>query len=183
MAAQSIPSFMTADEFIRVYGNDDDDRHELIDGRVCERIVTGYSHDMVKNNLKELFDQAGVGRHGYKCWIEHSCRLANSSVMTPDVAIIRTDRLKDRTGNFPTSGAPEIPIEVVISDEGWVLQRKISAYLANGARAVCCAYPNLRTIVVYTAHEWRELSGEDKLEFPALLPGVAIPVSAVFEGV
>lgn len=66
MAAQPIPSPITADEFIRVYGNDDDDRHELIDGTVCERTLTGYSHDRVKNNLKELFDQAGVGRHGYK---------------------------------------------------------------------------------------------------------------------
>ena len=183
MAAQPIPSPMTADEFIRVYGNDDDDRHELIDGTVCERTLTGYSHDRVKNNLKELFDQAGVGRHGYKCWIEHSCRLANSSVMTPDVAIIRMDRLKNRTGNSPTTGSPEIPIEVAISDEPWVLQRKISTYLANGAHAVCCAYPNLRTIVVYTAHKWRELSGEDKLEFPDLLPGVSILVSAIFEGV
>ena len=78
---------------------------------------------------------------------------------------------------------PDIPIEVAISDKPAVLQRKISAYLANGAHAVCCAYPNLRTIVVYTAHEWRELSGEDKLEFPALLPGLAILVSAIFEGV
>lgn len=174
---------MTADEFIRVYGEDADDRHELIEGEVCERTLTGYSHDMVKNNLKELFDQAGVASHGYKCWIEHSFRLADSSVVTPDVAIIRKERLGDRTGSSATIGAPEIPIEVAISDEPWVLQRKISAYFANGAHAVCCAYPNLKTIVVYTAHEWRELSGDDKLEFPALLPGVSIRVSDIFEGV
>ena len=174
---------MTADEFIRVYGGDSDDRFELIAGEVCERTLTGYSHDRVKNNLKELFDQAGVGRQGYKCWIEHSCRLADSSVVTPDVAIIRMERLENRTGDSPTTGSPEIPIEVAISDQPWVLQGKISAYLANGARAVCCAYPNLRNIVVYTAHEWRELTSEDKLEFPDLLPGVAIPVSAIFEGI
>ncbi len=173
---------MTADEFIRVYGGDADDRHELIEGEVCERTLTGYSHDRVKNNLKELFDQRGVARHGFECWIEHSFRLANS-VMTPDVAIIRRERLENRTGNSATTGAPEIPIEVAISDEPWVLQRKVSKYLANGAHAVCCAYPNLRNIVVYTAHEWRELSGDDKLEFPALLPGVSIRVSDIFEGV
>jgi len=43
---------MTADEFIRVYGAGDDDRHELIEGEVCERTLNGYSHDRVKNNLK-----------------------------------------------------------------------------------------------------------------------------------
>jgi Uma2 family endonuclease len=174
---------MTADEFSHVYGGDDDDRYELIAGEVCERTLNGYSHDRVKNNLKELFDQTGVGRHGYKCWIEHSFGMANSNVMTPDVAIIRMERIGNRSGNSATTGAPEIPIEVAISDQPWVLQRKISAYLANGAHAVCCAYPNLRTIVVYTAHEWRELSGEDKLEFPDLLPGIGIPVFEIFEGV
>jgi len=174
---------MTADEFICVYGNDEDDRHELIDGTVCERTVTGYSHDRVKNNLKTLFDRSGVDRLEFECWIEHSFRLANSSVMTPDAAIIRRERLENRTGNSATTGAPEIPIEVAISDEPWALQCKISSYLANGAHAVCCAYPNLRNIVVNTAHEWRELSGGDKLEFPALLPGVSVRVSDIFEGV
>jgi Uma2 family endonuclease len=183
MAAQPITSLMTADEFIRLYRGDADNRYELIAGEVCERTLNGYSHDRVKNNLKELFDQCGVDRYGYKCWIEHSFRLANSSVVTPDVAIIRMERLEHRTGDSATTGAPEIPFEVAISDEPWVLQRKISGYLANGAHAVCYVYPNLRTLVVYTAHEWRELGGEDKLEFSALLPGVGIPVSAIFEGV
>jgi len=174
---------MTADEYLRVHSDDDDNRYELIEGEVCERDMNGYSHDRVKNNLNKLFDRAGVASHGYECWVEHSFRFDDSSVVTPDVAIIRMKRLENRTGNSPTTGSPEIPIEVAISDQPWVLQRKISSYLANGAHAVCCAYPNLRNIVVYTAHEWRELKEEDKLEFPDLLRGIAIPVAAVFEGV
>jgi Uma2 family endonuclease len=118
-----------------------------------------------------------------RCLIEPSFRMADSSVVTPDVALIRTERLAQTTGNSAPVGAPEIPIEVAISDQPWALQSKISAYIANGAQAVCCAYPNLRNIVVYTAHEWRELTSEDKLEFPDLLPGLSIPVSAIFEGV
>jgi Uma2 family endonuclease len=183
MAAQPIPPPMTADEFIRVYGDDDGDLHELIEGEVYERTVNGYSHYMVKNNLKELFDQAGVASRGFRCFIEPSFKMRDSSVMTPDAALIRMERLKNQTGDSPTPGAPEIPIEVAINDQPWVLQRKISAYLANGAQAVCCAYPNLRNIVVYTSHEWRELSGEEKLEFPALLPGVSILISDIFKGV
>jgi Uma2 family endonuclease len=183
MAAFPIATPATADEFLRVHSDDDDNRYELIEGEVCERDMNGYSHDRVKNNLNRLFDRAGVAGHGYECWIEHSFRMANSGVMTPDVAIIRRERLENRTGNSPTTGAPEIPIEVAISDQPWVLQGKISAYLANGAHAVCCAYPNLRNIVVYTAHEWRELKEEDKLEFPALLPGVSTPVSEIFRGI
>jgi Uma2 family endonuclease len=175
MAAQTIPSFMTADQFIRGYGNDDGDLHELIEGEVYERTF--------KNTLKELFDQAGVARHGFRRFIEPSFRMADSSVVTPDVAIIRTQQLENRTGDSPAPGAPAIPIEVAIIDQPWLLQRKISGYLANGAHAVCCAYPNLRKVVVYTSHEWRELNGEDKLEFPALMPGVGILVSDIFKGV
>jgi Uma2 family endonuclease len=183
MAAYPIAPPMTVDDFLRLHGDDDDDHYELIEGEVCERTVNGYAHDMVKNNLKELFDQAGVASHGYRCWIEHSFRLANSSVVTPDVAIIRMERLEHGSRNSATTGAPEIPIEVAISDKPAVLQRKISAYIANGAHFVCCAYPDLRNIVVYTEHEWRELSEEDKLEFPDLLPGVSLRVSDIFKDV
>ena len=183
MAAQPIASPITADEFVRVYGDDDDDRYELVEGEVCERGMNGYSHFIVKNNLKELFDQAGAANHGFRCLIEPSFRMANSSVMTPDVAIILMERVAQPSGNSPATGAPEIAIEVAISDKPAVLQRKISAYLANGAQAVCCAYPDLKYVVVYTAHEWRELRGDDKLEFPALMPDISILVSDIFKGV
>ena len=180
MAANLIAPPTTVEDFLEIHGDDDGNRFELIDGEVCERPVTGYSHDLVKNRLKELFDEAGAVRLGFSCWIEHSFRMGDSSAVTPDVAVIRSERLSGRTGNSLTAGAPEIAIEVAINDKPSVLQRKISAYLENGAHAVCCAYPDLKTIVVYTSHEWRKLAEDDRLEFPTLLPGISIPVAAVF---
>jgi Uma2 family endonuclease len=173
---------MTAEEFIRLHG-EEDDPYELIDGELYERAVNGYTHDRVRNNLKELFDGAGVAGHGFKCWIEHSFRLGNSSIVTPDVAILRTGRLANRTGNSATTGSPDIAFEVAITDRPPVLQRKVSAYLRDGARAVCCVYPELKRLVVYTAHEWRELNEGDTLEFPDLPPGLGVQVSAIFDGV
>jgi Uma2 family endonuclease len=173
---------MTVEEFLRVHGEDDENRYELIEGTVHERTLNGYRHDRVKNNLNKLFDRASIDRRGFESWVEHSFRLSNS-VVTPDVAIIASERLSERTGDSPTAGAPEIVFEVALSDKPNVLQRKVSAYLRNGAHAVCCVYPHNRNLVVYTAHEWRELNESDTLESPALLPGVAIPVSAIFEGV
>jgi len=55
MAAQPIPSLMTADEFIRVYGEGDEDRYELIDGTVCEGPLNGY--------------RSGVDRLGFE-WLD-----------------------------------------------------------------------------------------------------------------
>jgi Uma2 family endonuclease len=183
MSANPIPSPMTADEFLRFYGEDDTSPggYELLDGEVYPRPMPGCPHDVVKNNLKELFDRSGVDRNVFRCWIEHTFRLSDSRVVTPDVAVVRTERVLHHAG--PTDGSPEIPIEVAGSDNAGVLHRKISAYLRNGAHAVCCAYPDLKTITVYTAREWRELTEQDQLEFPALLPGVRNPVAAVFEGI
>jgi Uma2 family endonuclease len=167
----------------RHHGEDGDNfrRHELIDGEVCQRPIPGSPHDIVKNNLKELFDRSGVDRNLCRCWIEHTFRMADFTIMTPDVAIVRTDRVIRHRGFTP--GAPEIAVEVAVNDNSAVLQRKISTYLRNGAEAVCCIYPDLRRVVVYTAHKWRELTDADNLEFPALLPGLGIPVSALFEGI
>jgi Uma2 family endonuclease len=172
---------MTADEFIRVYGEDDENRFELIDGEVWPRPVTGSPHDIVKNNLKELFDRSGVDRRVFRFWIEHTFRLGDSSLVTPDLAIARTEQVLHRRGF--SDGSPAVPVEVVVHDSSARLQQKITAYLRNGAIAVCCAFPDSRNLVVYTAHEWRELTESDSLDFPALLPGISIPVSAIFEGI
>jgi Uma2 family endonuclease len=94
---------------------------------------------------------------------------------TPDVAVVRTDCIPFR--------APEVQVEVGGSQNPAELQSRISAYFRTGTHAVCCIFPETRTIVVYTAREWRELTEQDHLEFPALLPGVGIPVSAIFEGI
>ena len=181
MAAYPVAPHVTADEFLLLYAGDDDSRYELIDGEVYSRPVPGSPHDAVKNNLKELFDRAGLDRNVFRCWIEHTFRMSDSRVMTPDVAILRTERGLRHVG--PTLGAPEIAIEVAMSDKPALLQRKISAYLNNGAHAVCCVYPDLRNVVVYTAYEWRELTERSNLEFPLLLPGVSIAIAEIFDGV
>jgi hypothetical protein len=106
MATHPIAPPITADEFLRLYGEDDENRYELIESVVCERTLNGCAHETVKNNLKELFDQGGVASHGFRCWIGHSFRIATLSVMTSDVAILRTERL---------AGDLEIAIEAAIS--------------------------------------------------------------------
>jgi Uma2 family endonuclease len=179
MAAHPIAPLMTADTFANTYGDGEDNRYELIDGEVYPRTMPSSPHDSVKNNLKELFDRSGVNRAAFRCWIEHTFRMSETRVFVPDVAIIRTERLIRHAGY--TLGAPEIAIEIAINDAPSVLQRKVSDYLENGSIAVCCVYPDSRNIVVYTAREWRRLSESDALEFPELLPGLRIPLAAIFE--
>jgi Uma2 family endonuclease len=170
---------MTFDEFVREYG--DDDRFELIDGEVCEREVNGFTHYFIKNRISKLFDRAGIENLGYLCLVEPSFRLTGRAGVIPDVCIIRKDRLRNLTGNAITSGSPDIPIEVAITDSASVLERKVTDYLHAGAHAVCVVYPDLASVVVYSGQQRRRLTEPDALEFPELLPGLSIPVSAIFE--
>jgi Uma2 family endonuclease len=179
MATQPITSAMTFEEFVRSYG--DDDRFELIDGEVCEREVNGFTHFFVKNKIKDLFGKAGIEALGFGCFVEPSFRLTGGTGVIPDVCVIRKDRLRSLAGNAIVTGSPDIPIEVSISDSASVLERKVTGYLASGAHAVCVVYPDLRSVVIYTAHERRRLTEADALEFPELLPGLSIPVSSIFE--
>jgi hypothetical protein len=82
-AAIGFAEMMMADEFLRMTGENDDERYELIEGEICERDLNGYAHDLVKNNLKELFDRAMRDRL-FTCWLEHSFRLGDLSVVTPE---------------------------------------------------------------------------------------------------
>jgi Uma2 family endonuclease len=178
MATYPIAPPMTVDEFIRAYG--DDNRLELIDGEVCEREVNGSTHFTVKNRISKLFDKAGIDRLGYGCFVEASFRLTARMGVTPDASVIRLDRLQSLSGNPILTGSPEIPIEVSISDNASVLERKIVAYLENGAHSVCLIYPVLRSVVIYTATGRRRLAEGEHLEFPELLPGLSISVSDIF---
>jgi Uma2 family endonuclease len=170
---------MTVDEFVIAYG--DDDRFELIDGEVCEREVNGFRHVFVKNRICKLFDAAGVEKLGFICLVEPSFRLTRRTGVIPDVSVIRLDRVRTFSGNAVATGSPDLPIEVAISDSASILERKVTNYLANGAHSVCIVYPDLESIVVYRGNERRRLTNDDSLEFPDLLPGVSIPVAAVFE--
>ena len=184
MTASTIAPPMTVEEFLLLPEGADDGRFELIDGEIFAEPMGGFVHDIVKNNLKDLFEVAGVQSHGYRCLVEQSYEVSPDDLLIPDVSVMRRDRLtRPSGGNSPAAGTPEVVFEVSITDQNWVQQKKISAYLDNGAQAVCYVFPELRTVVVYTTDRWRRLREQDTLEFPALLPGLTIPVSAIFDNI
>jgi Uma2 family endonuclease len=134
---------MTVEEFVREYG--DDNSLELIDGEVCEREATGVAHFYTKSRISQLFNAAGVRKLGFGSFVGASFELTRRMGVTPDVSVIRQDRLQDLTANQILKGSPDIPFEVSISDKASVLDRKLTAYLANGAHAVCLVNPESRS--------------------------------------
>lgn len=105
--------------------------------------------------------------------------MARTAHPKPDASVVlRTRWESGRTGLIPI--CPDIAIEVVSSEPAKLLRAKVQLYLQHGARAVWVAYPELRMIQVYTAAGVRELTGDELLEAPDLLPGFRVPAAAFF---
>jgi Uma2 family endonuclease len=83
---------------------------------------------------------------------------------------------------FDRAGVEDLGFEVAISGKAFILERRTGRYPEYGSHAVIGAHPESKTLSVFTEGEWRKLTESDTLEFPALLPGVAIPVAAIFAG-
>ena len=80
-------------------------------------------------------------------------------------------------------GAPDIAVEVISpSDSASHLQKKVGEYLDAGSHAVWVVYPDTREVHVFgPTGAVRVLKGADTLEIPDLLPGLSIPLAAIFD--
>ena len=77
-------------------------------------------------------------------------------------------------------GGPLIAIEIVSSESARELDEKIRQYFAAGTQLVWVIYPSTRAIEVVRPDGSTRLNGDSSLEAPDLLPGLGIPVNAVF---
>ncbi|MCW5980137.1 MAG: Uma2 family endonuclease [Bryobacteraceae bacterium] len=101
----------------------------------------------------------------------------------PDVTYLPARRASLVDPDQHIEGAPDLAVEVVSpSDSAEDLDKKVKQYLAAGGHTVWIVYPLTRTVQVYQADGGvRQLTGDQILEAPELLPGFAVPVSRLFE--
>jgi Uma2 family endonuclease len=180
MATQTIVAPETVDAFPEVesLGEDGWDRLELFDGELVSRPMAKETHDVVKNVVGKRLDRFFETFPGYVAMVETSFRLDQAIVFTPDISAVSADRI-GRSNTF-AKGSPYIAFEVISSDTAENLHFKIVSYLEYGSKAVCCIYPTLRCITVFTPGPWTEFKGSASLEFPDLLPGFSMPLEAIF---
>ena len=174
-------ALLTVDQFLAM-AEDETVRQELIGGEIVAMGRGGPLHEIVKSNFSQEFGfhlkQSPVGR----AMTETTFRLSEHDSLMPDVSVVLAGRFDPRRpGLIPV--CPDIAIEVVSSEPAAVLRAKIQLYLQHGAKAVWVAYPELRMIQVYDASGVRELSGDQRLEAPEVLPGFSVPAAAFFEGI
>ena len=156
-------------------------KEELIGGEIVKMASASWRHDLVKNNvgtalILHLATHSGLG---LRAVIEYAFQVSESDTLTPDVAVLRTERFFSVEGRL-IKGAPEIAIEVISpTDTASGIKRKIKAYLENGAGSVWIFYDD-GSVMLHNGSQVRVAEGEQLLEDP-LLPGFSVPVSTFFK--
>ncbi len=172
---------MTVEEFEQLPVNEGL-KLELIEGEVFEVASGGPLHETVKSNfihILVLYCHAMLATA--RVTSETRYRLHSTSMPQPDVSLVLAGDLDpERSGKIQIT--PDIAVEVVSSESGLHLRKKIRTYLSAGVKAVWVAYPELGLIDVHTPEGVRRLESDDILE-DGVLPGFAVPVADFFRGI
>jgi len=174
---------MTADELERM--PEDAYRSDLIRGVLKRMLPTGFLHHKVAGNaialLHNFVTPRGLGVVGGEGGFV--LELDPDTVLAPDVAFVRTDRLppEDQWHRFARL-APDLVMEVVSPSETRAeAEEKVDLYLAAGVPLVLVVDPRRRTVRVRTPDgSDRLLTEADELDGGAVLQGFQVPVARLF---
>jgi len=173
---------MTAEELFWL--PDDGLRHELIRGELLTMSPPGEEHGVVTMNLSILLGQYVKAHNlGVMYAAETGFKLESDpdTVMAPDVAFIRRDRVGTVSRSY-RSGAPDLVVEVLSpGDRKTKVEEQTSRWLSLGASAVWLVSPQTRTVDVrFASGDRRLFAEEDELTGDPIVPGFRLRVSEIF---
>jgi Uma2 family endonuclease len=183
LTAPPVP-LLTAEEYMQL--PDDGRRTELVRGRVVEmpqpKPTHGYYCSNCSGILRDFVRSHDLGRvvsndSGVKTEKDPD------TVRGPDVAFYSYAKVPKGPmpkGYWPT---PELVVEVKSEFDRWpALLAKVSEYLAAGVVVVCVLDPESESLGMYTQDRSpRELTVNDELTLPEVLPDFRIAVRQFFE--
>jgi Uma2 family endonuclease len=164
---------------------DDSCRHELVAGVIVAEPFPTPRHDRTFRRLLRLlgdfFEARGLG----EVFGETGYVLARDpdTVRGPDLSFVSRERLKDVDDARFFSGAPDLAVEILSpSNRRGEMHAKVADYLAAGARLVWVVDPKRKSVTTCrTLLAPRRLELSDALDCEDVLPGLAVPLEAIFE--
>ena len=164
---------------------EDSYRHELVAGVIVAEPLPRHRHDRTRRRLERLLEAFVDGEGLGEVFGEAGYVLARDpdTVRGPDLSFVTRLRLRDFDDARFFSGAPDLAVEILSpSNRRGEMHAKVADYLAAGARLVWVVDAERKTVTTYTA-----LLTPVRIESPAILdggdvlPGLAIPLEAIFE--
>lgn len=176
---------MTVEEFLDFCERpeNEDKLFELLRGEVIEVPPPMPLHGVVCSNIAtELTLHARLRRKGHVATNDSAVRLADDSVLGPDVAYFEhIDKYRD-LGPRPAETPPTLAVEVLSpSDSFRKVSKKIERYLSAGVKMVWLVDPEEETISVYRPNEqWKVFAADQQLVGDPELPGFSHRVANFF---
>jgi Uma2 family endonuclease len=175
---------MTAEELAQL--PDDGRLYELVRGELRTMSPSGRKHGRIAARLAwRLGQYAEANGLGEIAIAEAGFLIARNpdTVLAPDVGFISTARAASASDNetfWPF--APDLAVEVVSpGDRPGEVKEKIRDWLGAGTRLVIIIEPRKQIVTVYRSlTEFTELTINDELTGGDVVPGWAMPVSALF---
>lgn len=159
-------------------------KRELVYGEVVETVPGGIHGIIALKIGAKLLGWLESGHEGY-AGVEVAFLLAQNPnlLRLPDVCYIAPEKLQGGIPEKYWETAPDLAVEVISPSETWEdIQDKVEEYLAAGSQMVWTVHPRSKRVVVHTADALaRTYKGDERLEFPDLLPGFSCMVSELFK--
>jgi Uma2 family endonuclease len=175
-------TLLTADDLARM-PDDASVQIELDEGQLIAMPPAGFEHGERENQIMFLLAQhVRKNKLGKVVSGDTGFRLNDRTVLAPDVAFVRQERVESVRGKSFANGAPDLAVEIFSPSDG-IRQstRKVKQYLAAGCHTVWVVYPKREEVKVFEASgAERALHAGDLLEAPDLLPGFAVKVAELF---
>jgi Uma2 family endonuclease len=158
---------------------------ELLRGELVMMSPAGSEHGLIAAEIAGILrDFVKPRALGAVLGAETGFRVASNpdTVLAPDVAFIRTDRVAGGLpkGYFP--GPPDLAVEVLSPNDRFSeVLAKVQNWLDAGCKAVWVVDPQTQTVTIYGADRKVAIFGStDALTGGDLLPGFSTPLAAIF---
>ncbi|MDB5301669.1 MAG: hypothetical protein JWO87_3332 [Phycisphaerales bacterium] len=185
IVADPPPGTATVDDLLRMVDGDNKHAVELVNGTLVEK-PTGLRESIIAGILITVLNNIVRPRRlGVVSGEAGMIRMLMGNVRMPDVAFFRREDLQG--GELPKEPAPQLTpalaVEVLSeSNTEDEMRIKVREYFQNKVRLVWILDPSSQTVRVYDAPDrFRQLTREDTLDCPGLLPGFSVCVGELFD--
>ena len=175
---------MTADELLKLPRGRF--RYRLVKGELITMSPAGSEHGAIVVNLTVLLGQhVKANKLGIVFGAETGFIIEENpdTVLAPDVAFISREHIPE--SGIPKKywpGAPDLAVEVLSpGDTAREVEKKVSQWLAAGARLVWIVNPKRKSVTVHRASgDASTFSETDELDGEDVVPGFRCRVSEIF---